>query len=213
MKTIANLIDYTNLRQDAIDSDIISLCEEAKKFGFASVCVNPVHVKLAASILKNDKTKTCSVIGFPLGANSFEMKFAETRFLVHQGVEEVDMVLNIGALKEGKHDVIKQEVSKVVDASDGICVKVIIEACLLNDEEKIVASKIAIDAGAAFIKTSTGFSFNGATIEDVRLIRKTVGNEVGVKASGGINTLKKVQSMIDAGANRIGTSSGASLMI
>ena len=213
MKTIANLIDYTNLRQDAIDSDIISLCEEAKKFGFASVCVNPVHVKLAASILKNDKTKTCSVIGFPLGANSFEMKFAETRFLVHQGVEEVDMVLNIGALKEGKHDVIKQEVSKVVDASDGICVKVIIEACLLNDEEKIVASKIAIDAGAAFIKTSTGFSFNGATIEDVRLIRKTVGNEVGVKASGGLNTLKKVQSMIDAGANRIGTSSGASLMI
>tara|TARA_Y100000739_G_scaffold208931_1_gene198468 strand:- start:209 stop:850 length:642 start_codon:yes stop_codon:yes gene_type:complete len=213
MKTIANLIDYTNLRQDAIDSDIISLCEEAKKFGFASVCVNPVHVKLAASILKNDKTKTCSVIGFPLGANSFEMKFAETRFLVHQGVEEVDMVLNIGALKEGKHDVIKQEISKVVDASDGICVKVIIEACLLNDEEKIVASKIAIDAGAAFIKTSTGFSFNGATIEDVRLIRKTVGNEVGVKASGGINTLKKVQSMIDAGANRIGTSSGASLMI
>ncbi len=213
MKTIANLIDYTNLRQDAIDSDIISLCEEAKKFGFVSVCVNPVHVKLAASILKNDKTKTCSVIGFPLGANSFEMKFAETRFLVHQGVEEVDMVLNIGALKEGKHDVIKQEISKVVDASDGICVKVIIEACLLNDEEKIVASKIAIDAGAAFIKTSTGFSFNGATIEDVRLIRKTVGNEVGVKASGGINTLKKVQSMIDAGANRIGTSSGASLMI
>ncbi len=213
MKTIANLIDYTNLRQDAIDSNIISLCEEAKKFGFASVCVNPVHVKLAASILKNDKTKTCSVIGFPLGANSFEMKFAETRFLVHQGVEEVDMVLNIGALKEGKHDVIKQEISKVVDASDGICVKVIIEACLLNDEEKIVASKIAIDAGAAFIKTSTGFSFNGATIEDVRLIRKTVGNEVGVKASGGINTLKKVQSMIDAGANRIGTSSGASLMI
>tara|TARA_B100000214_G_C23864208_1_gene579505 strand:+ start:28 stop:669 length:642 start_codon:yes stop_codon:yes gene_type:complete len=213
MNNIAKYIDYTNLSQDAVDSDIITLCEEARKFGFASVCVNPVYVQLAVSILKDDKTKTCSVIGFPLGADPYEMKFAETRFLIHQGVEEVDMVINIGALKQGKYNVIEKEIRKVVDASDGNCVKVIIEACLLNNDEKILAARIARDSGADYIKTSTGFSISGATIEDVALLKKFVGDEMGVKASGGIKTKEAAISFIEAGANRIGSSSGVDIVL
>ena len=212
MIEISKLIDHTNLKQDAIKSEITQLCEQAITFGFASVCVNPVHVELVSSILKDEIPKTCTVIGFPLGADSVEMKFAETRFLVHQGAEELDMVMNMGAFKEGEFELIYEEIGQVIDASDGRCVKVIIETCLLTKEEKILASNIVKNSGAEFIKTSTGYSIGGATIDDVRLIRETVGREMGVKASGGIKTLVDVKQMIDAGADRVGTSSAVEIV-
>ena len=212
MIEISKLIDHTNLKQDAIKSEIIQLCEEAITFGFASICVNPVYVELAYSILKDEIPKTCTVIGFPLGADSVEMKFAETRFLVHQGAEELDMVMNMGAFKEGEFELIYEEIGQVIDASDARCVKVIIETCLLTKEEKILASNMVKNSGADFIKTSTGYSIGGATIDDVRLIRETVGREMGVKASGGIKTLVDVKQMIDAGADRIGTSSAVEIV-
>jgi|TARA_X000001036_G_scaffold238456_1_gene222407 deoxyribose-phosphate aldolase len=212
MIEISKLIDHTNLKQDAIKSEITQLCEQAITFGFASVCINPVHVELASSILKDEIPKTCTVIGFPLGADPVEMKFAETRFLVHQGAEELDMVMNVGAFKEGEFELIYEEIGQVMDASDGRCVKVIIETCLLTKEEKILASNMVKNSGADFIKTSTGYSIGGATIDDVRLIRETVGREMGVKASGGIKTLVDVKQMIDAGADRIGTSSAVEIV-
>lgn len=212
MRKISELIDHTNLSQDAVVDDIIKLCEEAVKFGFAAVCVNPIHVELVSSIIKNEESKVCTVIGFPLGADSSEMKFAETRFLVYQGAEELDMVLNVGALKQGEIGIIEDEIDKVVNASNGRCVKVIIETCLLSKAEKILACNIAREKGANFIKTSTGFSFGGATIDDVKLIRQTVGEDMGVKASGGIKTLPQFQSMVEVGANRIGTSNGVHLV-
>ncbi len=211
MIEISKLIDHTNLKQDAIKSEITQLCEQAITFGFASVCVNPVHVELVSSILKDEIPKTCTVIGFPLGADPVEMKFAETRFLVHQGAEELDMVMNMGAFKEGEFELIYEEIGQVIDASDGRCVKVIIETCLLTKEEKILASNMVKKSGADFIKTSTGYSIGGATIDDVRLIRETVGREMGVKASGGIKTLVDVKQMIDAGADRVGTSSAVEI--
>ena len=212
MIEISKLIDHTNLKQDAIKSEITQLCEQAITFGFASVCVNPVHVELVSSILKDEIPKTCTVIGFPLGADSVEMKFAETRFLVHQGAEELDMVMNMGAFKEEEFELIYEEIGQVIDASDGRCVKVIIETCLLTKEEKILASNMVKNSGADFIKTSTGYSIGGATIDDVRLIRETVGGELGVKASGGIKTLVDVKQMIDAGADRVGTSSAVEIV-
>jgi len=212
MIEISKLIDHTNLKQDGIKSEITQLCEQAITFGFASVCINPVHVELASSILKDEIPKTCTVIGFPLGADPVEMKFAETRFLVHQGAEELDMVMNVGAFKEGEFELIYEEIGQVMDASDGRCVKVIIETCLLTKEEKILASNMVKNSGADFIKTSTGYSIGGATIDDVRLIRETVGREMGVKASGGIKTLVDVKQMIDAGADRIGTSSAVEIV-
>jgi deoxyribose-phosphate aldolase len=212
MIEISKLIDHTNLKQDGIKSEITQLCEQAITFGFASVCINPVHVELASSILKDEIPKTCTVIGFPLGADPVEMKFAETRFLVHQGAEELDMVMNVGAFKEGEFELIYEEIGQVMDASDGRCVKVIIETCLLTKEEKILASNMVKNSGADFIKTSTGYSIGGATIDDVRLIRETVGREMGVKASGGIKTLVDVKQMIDAGADRVGTSSAVEIV-
>ena len=212
MRNIPELIDHTNLSQDAVVDDIIKLCEEAVKFGFAAVCINPIYVELVSSIIKNEESKVCTVIGFPLGADSSEMKFAETRFLVHQGAEELDMVLNVGALKQGEIGIIEDEIDKVVNASNGRCVKVIIETCLLSKAEKILACNIAREKGANFIKTSTGFSFGGATVDDVKLIRQTVGEDMGVKASGGIKTLSHLQSMVEVGANRIGTSNGVHLV-
>ena len=212
MRNIPELIDHTNLSQDAVVDDIIKLCEEAVKYGFAAVCVNPIYVELVSSIIKNEKSKVCTVIGFPLGADSSEMKFAETRFLVHQGAEELDMVLNVGALKQGEIGIVEDEIDKVVKASNGRCVKVIIETCLLSKAEKVLACNIAREKGANFIKTSTGFSFGGATIEDVKLIRQILGEDMGVKASGGIKTLPHLQSMVEVGADRIGTSSGVHLV-
>ncbi len=212
MNDIAQLIDHTNLKPDASESDIIKLCEETVEHGFASACVSPVHVPLAASFFKEKKPKVCTVIGFPLGTDSAEMKFAEARFLIHQGAEELDMVLNIGALKEGNIDIIQREIGQVVNAADGNCVKVIIETCLLSTDKKVLACTLAQNSGADFVKTSTGFSSAGAIIEDVELMRETVGDEMGVKASGGIKTAADVKAMVDAGANRIGTSSSISII-
>ena len=192
MNNIAQLIDHTNLKPDASESDIKKLCEETVEHGFLSACVSPVHV--------------------PLGTDSAEMKFAEARFLIHQGAEELDMVLNIGALKEGNIDIIQREIGQVVNAADGNCVKVIIETCLLSTDEKVLACTLAQNSGADFVKTSTGFSSAGAIIEDVELMRETVGDGMGVKASGGIKTAADVKAMVDAGANRIGTSSSISII-
>ena len=212
IESVSTYIDHTNLSQTASKSDIENLCEEAVDNDFASVCVNPVFVPLASEILNSKNPKVCTVVGFPLGADSPEMKFAESRYLTHQGAEELDMVINISALKEGDTRFIQSEIEKVVDAADGNCVKIIIETCLLTDEEKKIVSELAVNAGADFIKTSTGFSFLGATEEDVKLIRKTVGSDMGIKASGGIKTLTDLKILVKAGANRIGTSNAISII-
>lgn len=212
MENLAHFIDHTNLSPDAKSIDIEDLCSEAIKYDFASVCLNPVYVPIAKSILKGSKPIICSVVGFPLGADSAEMKYAEARFLIFNGVEEIDMVLNIGALKERNTNIIQKEIKKVVDAAEGKIVKVIIETCLLNDNEKVLASKIVKDCGANFVKTSTGFSVAGATIDDVKLIKKTIGGEIGIKASGGIKTKEEAISFIQAGADRIGTSNGVNIV-
>ena len=213
MNSLSSLIDHTNLRPDALHSDIEILCKEAIQYKFASVCINPVYVSYAKSILKDENPKVCSVVGFPLGADSEEMKYAEARFLIFQGVDEIDMVMNIAFLKERKLDLVKNEIKKVVEAADGNCVKVIIETSLLNQDEKALACNIVIESGAAFVKTSTGFSSSGATLEDVRLIKKVVGDRVGIKASGGIKTKNEALKLIEAGSTRIGTSRGVEIIL
>ena len=212
MISLSSLIDHTNLRPDALHSDIEVLCKEAIQYKFASVCINPVYISYAKSILKDENPKVCSVVGFPLGADSEEMKYAEARFLIFQGVDEIDMVMNIAFLKERKLDLVKNEIKKVVEAADGNCVKVIIETSLLNQDEKALACNIVMESGAAFVKTSTGFSFSGATLEDVRLIKKVVGNRVDIKVSGGIKTKNEALEFIEAGASRIGTSRGVEII-
>lgn len=212
MNSLSSLIDHTNLRPDALHSDIEILCKEAIQYKFASVCINPVYVSYAKSILKDENPKVCSVVGFPLGAVSEEMKYAEARFLIFQGVDEIDMVMNTAFLKERKLDLVKNEIKKVVEAADGNCVKVIIETSLLNQDEKALACNIVMESGAAFVKTSTGFSSSGATLEDVRLIKKLVGDRVGIKASGGIKTKNEALKLIEAGATRIGTSRGVEII-
>ena len=209
---INKLIDHTFLRTDATISDIRQLCKDAIEHDFVSVCVNPVYVPFAVEYLQDYETKVGTTVGFPIGAVSPEMKYAETRFVIHQGAEEVDMVINVGALKDGNLDLIKRETGQVVEAADGNCVKIIIETCLLTNEEKIIVCNIAKTLGAHFVKTSTGFSIKGATVEDVRLMRKTVGKEMGVKASGGIKTLSDLNTMVTAGANRIGTTSAIAIL-
>ena len=213
MNSLSSLIDHTNLRPDALHSDIEILCKEAIQYKFASVCINPVYVSYAKSILKDENPKVCSVVGFPLGADSEEMKYAEARFLIFQGVDEIDMVMNTAFLKERKTDLVKNEIKKVVEAADGNCVKVIIETSLLNQDEKALACNIVMESGAAFVKTSTGFSSSGATLEDVRLIKKVVGDRVGIKASGGIKTKNEALKLIEAGATRIGTSRGVEIIL
>ena len=213
MNSLSSLIDHTNLRPDALHSDIEILCKEAIQYKFASVCINPVYVSYAKSILKDENPKVCSVVGFPLGADSEEMKYAEARFLIFQGVDEIDMVMNTAFLKERKLDLVKNEIKKVVEAADGNCVKVIIETSLLNQDEKALACNIVMESGAAFVKTSTGFSSSGATLEDVRLIKKVVGDRVGIKASGGIKTKNEALKLIEAGATRIGTSRGVEIIL
>ena len=212
MNSLSSLIDHTNLRPDALHSDIEILCKKAVQYKFASVCINPVYVSYAKSILKDENPKVCSVVSFPLGADSEEMKYAEARFLIFQGVDEIDMVMNIAFLKERKIDLVKNEIKKVVEAADGNCVKVIIETSLLNQDEKALACNIVMESGAAFVKTSTGFSSSGATLEDVRLIKKVVGDRVGIKASGGIKTKNEALKLIEAGATRIGTSRGVEII-
>ncbi|WP_088070233.1 deoxyribose-phosphate aldolase [Gottfriedia luciferensis] len=209
----ANLVDHTLLRADAKKEEITKLVEEAKEFNFASVCINPTWVSYASELLKDSAVKVCTVIGFPLGANTPEVKAFETTNAIENGAGEVDMVINISALKEKNDELVERDIRAVVEAAKGkALVKVIIETCLLTDEEKVRACELSVKAGADFVKTSTGFSTGGATVEDVALMRKTVGENVGVKASGGVRSLKDVENVVNAGANRIGTSSGVKLV-
>ncbi|MDI6889139.1 MAG: deoxyribose-phosphate aldolase [Methanocellales archaeon] len=206
---LAKTIDHTLLRSDATADDIRRLCIEAKEYHFASVCVNPIHVSLATGLLKKTDIKVCTVIGFPLGATTSDVKAFEAKNAIENGAREVDMVMNIGAFKSGDYDVVKKDIKAVVDAADGRIVKVIIETGLLTDEEKIKACQLVKEAGADFVKTSTGF-YGKATVRDVALMRKAFGK--GVKASGGIRTWKDAIALIKAGATRIGTSTGVAIV-
>ncbi|MBY0204980.1 deoxyribose-phosphate aldolase [Paenibacillus polysaccharolyticus] len=206
------MIDHTLLRADATRNELTKLTEEAKQYQFASVCVNPGWVSYAAEQLQGTGVDICTVIGFPLGASTSETKAFETKDAIAKGATEVDMVINISALKDGKDDVVEQDIRAVVEAAAGTLVKVIIETCLLTDDEKVRACQAAVRAGADFVKTSTGFSTGGATPEDIALMRRTVGPDVGVKASGGVRSLEDMQKMIEAGATRIGASSGVKIM-
>lgn len=207
------MIDHTLLKADATKEQIKKLCEEAKEYKFASVCVNPGWVKYASELLEGSGVNVCTVIGFPLGATTLETKVFETKNAIENGAAEVDMVINIGALKDGDNDFVEKEIRAVVEAAKGQALtKVIIEACLLTEEEKVRACELAVKAGADYVKTSTGFSTGGATVEDVKLMRKTVGPDIGVKASGGVRSAEDAKKMIEAGASRIGASSGVSIV-
>lgn len=211
---LAKIIDHTLLKPDATQQEIAQLCFEARKYGFASVCVNPTWVSLCAQLLQGSPVKVCTVIGFPLGATSSETKAFETETAIKQGATEIDMVINIGALKARDLETVAKDIRGVVNAAHarGILVKVIIETALLTDEEKTIASLISKEAGADFVKTSTGFAGGGATVHDVELMRKTVGPQMGVKASGGVRTYEDAASMIKAGATRIGASAGVKII-
>ncbi|MFC6039837.1 deoxyribose-phosphate aldolase [Paenisporosarcina macmurdoensis] len=210
---IASMIDHTLLKQDATKEQVKKLCAEAKEYTFASVCVNPTWVKISAELLTGTPVKVCTVIGFPLGASTPETKAFETTDAINNGAGEIDMVLNVGALKSQDLELVKRDIESVVNAAKGkAIVKVILETCLLSKEEIKVASQLSKDAGADFVKTSTGFSTGGATFEDVALMREVVGPDLGVKASGGVRSLEDVQKMIEAGATRIGASSGVQIM-
>ena len=206
------LIDHTLLKQDATPEQILKLCEEAKEYDFMSVCVNPAYVPLAAEALKGSSVKVCTVIGFPLGMNLTKTKVEEAQLCIKQGADEIDMVINVGMLKSGNDDYVEAEIAELKAVAGERVLKVIIETCLLTDEEKVRACKLAKNAGADFVKTSTGFSTGGATVHDVRLMRETVGPEMGVKASGGVRTHEDLLAMVEAGANRIGTSNGTKII-
>ena len=207
------LIDHTILKQDATPDQIVKLCEEAKQFDFMSVCVNPAYVPLAARLLKDSDVRVCTVIGFPLGMNLTKTKVEEAILTVKEGATEVDMVINVGQLKAGNDAYNKEEIRAIKQAvGKDIVLKVILETCLLTNEEIVRACKAAKAAGADFVKTSTGFSTGGATVEAVKLMRETVGPNIGVKASGGVRTHEDLLKMVEAGANRIGTSSGAKII-
>jgi len=208
----ASYIDHTLLKPEATKEQIVTLCAEAKQYGFASVCVNPTWIETAVSELAGAVSKVCTVIGFPLGASTSEVKAFETKNAIAKGAGEIDMVLNIGALKGADYEAVLHDIKAVVDAANGTLVKVIIETCLLTEDEKIKACELAVEAGANYVKTSTGFSTGGATPTDVTLMRKTVGSELGVKASGGVRSLEDLKAMIEAGATRIGASSGVKIM-
>ncbi len=212
--TLAGMIDHTLLKPDATPEQIAQLCFEARKHGFASVCVNPAWVELCAQLLKGSPVKVCTVIGFPLGASAAEVKAFETKTAVEQGATEIDMVINIGALKARDLDLVAGDIRQVVQTAhgSGAIVKVIIEAALLNDEEKTIACLLSKEAGADFVKTSTGFASGGATVHDVALMRRTVGPEMGVKAAGGVRTFEDAEQMIKAGATRIGASAGVKII-
>ena len=217
---LAKMIDHTILKADATQSDIEKLCEEAKKYNFASVCVNPYWVPLASDLLKNSTVKVCTVIGFPLGATSSESKAYETEIAILQGADEVDMVINVGAMKNNKTDIVEKDILSVVNSArktgksqnKNIIVKVILETCYLTKDEIKNACICAKNAGADFVKTSTGFGTGGATVEDVSLMKETVGETMQVKASGGIRDYETAIKMIEAGATRLGTSSGISIV-
>ena len=209
---LAKMIDHTLLKADALEEQVKELCREAKEYNFASVCVNPSYVSLCAEELKNSDVKVCTVIGFPLGATTTEAKSYETKDAIEKGAEEVDMVINIGKLKDKDYIYVKNDIEGVVKAAKGRALtKVIIETCLLTREEKIRACELAKEAGADFVKTSTGFSTGGATLEDIKLMRETVGPELGVKASGGVRSYKDAITMIEGGATRIGASASIAI--
>ena len=210
--TYEKYIDHTLLKPDATIDDIFVLCNEAKEYHFMSVCVNPCFVPFAKSYLEDSGVKVCTVIGFPLGSNLIKTKIQETIEAIEAGADEIDMVINVGMLKAHQDEYVKDEIKCIREVSKGHILKVIIETCLLNEEEKVRACLIAKDAGGDFVKTSTGFSKGGATVEDVRLMRQTVGDEMGVKASGGIRTHEDLLKMIEAGATRIGTSNGTKII-
>ena len=210
--SIAKKIDHTMLKADATSETIKRYCKEAREYGFASVCVNSCHVPLIAYELKGSDVKVCCVVGFPLGAMLTSAKAFEASEAVKAGAEEVDMVINVGAIKDQNWTFVKDDIKAVVDASKPAIVKVIIETCLLTDEEKVKACELAEEAGAAFVKTSTGFSTGGATLEDIKLMKKTVGDRLEVKASGGIRTPEFAQELIEAGADRIGAGNGIILL-
>jgi deoxyribose-phosphate aldolase len=216
---LAKMIDHTILKANATQSDIEKLCEEAKKYNFASVCVNPYWVSLASALLKNSTVKVCTVIGFPLGATTAESKAYETEIAILQGADEVDMVINVGAMKNNKTDIVENDILSVVNSArktgktqnKNIIVKVILETCYLTKDEIKNACLCAKNAGADFVKTSTGFGTGGATVEDVSLMKETVGSSMDVKASGGIRDYETAIKMIEAGASRLGTSSGIAI--
>lgn len=210
---INKLIDHTALKPNTNKESILKLIAEAKTYDFASVCVNPCWVALAHQELKNTDIKVCTVIGFPLGANTTEVKVFETKDAIEKGAQEIDMVINIAMLKDKEYDYVENEIHQIVEAAkDKAIVKIIIETCLLTDEEKIKACELSQKAGADFVKTSTGFSTGGATVHDIALMRKTVGAEMGVKASGGVHTHEEALAMVEAGATRIGASVGVKLL-
>lgn len=213
MNNIPSMIDHTLLKADATKEMIEKLCNEAKEYNFKAVCVNPTHVEYCVSILKDSNVKVATVIGFPLGANTKEVKAYETRDAIEKGAEEVDMVINIGALKDKNFNKVKEDIEAVVNEAKGkALVKVIIETSLLTEDEKIRACEISMEAGADFVKTSTGFSTGGATVEDVKLMKSVVGEKLEVKASGGVRDLQTAKNMIEAGATRLGTSSGIAIV-
>lgn len=213
MKNISKMIDHTILKPEATKSEIEQLCKEAMEYEFAAVCINPYHVSYCKEILKESNVKVATVIGFPLGANTKELKAFEALDAINNGADEIDMVINIGALKDKDYDLVKNDIKLVVDiAKEKAIVKVIIETALLTDDEKTKACELSMEAGADFVKTSTGFSTGGATIEDVKLMKSVVGDKLEVKASGGVRDLDTAEKMIQAGASRLGTSSGIKLV-
>lgn len=214
MKSLNRYFDHTVLKPEATETDIIKLCKEASEYGFYAVCVNSCYVPLAKENLEGTDVKIASVVGFPLGACSMDAKAFETEWACSEGAEEIDMVIHVGALKEGRHDYVRQDIATVVAVAHehGADVKVILETCLLTDDEIVEACRLSREAGAAFVKTSTGFSREGATAHHVALMKKTVGGDLQVKASGGIRDLAKTMEMIEAGADRIGASASVEIM-
>ncbi|HZK00747.1 MAG TPA: deoxyribose-phosphate aldolase [Tissierellaceae bacterium] len=210
---INSMIDHTLLKPNSSKDEIEQLCNEAIKYQFAAVCVNPYYVSYCKKLLKNTDVKIATVVGFPLGASTKNTKVFETIDAINKGADEIDMVINIAALKDGAYQVVSDEIKDIVKAAHKkVLVKVIIETCLLNDDEKKKACELALEAGADFVKTSTGFSTGGATVEDVKLMKSVVGDKMQVKASGGIRDLEAAKMMIEAGATRLGTSSGVKIV-
>ncbi|MCR4588261.1 MAG: deoxyribose-phosphate aldolase [Lachnospiraceae bacterium] len=208
----SKMFDHTLLKAEATQDQVAQICKEALTYDFASVCVNSCYTAFVAQQLKGSTVKTCTVVGFPLGAMSTKAKAAETAYAVADGADEIDMVINVGALKEGRYDYVLEDIKAVKDACGQAHLKVIIETCLLSDAEKVKACELSVEAGADFVKTSTGFSTGGAKAVDVALMRKTVGPDIGVKASGGIRDTQTAEKMVEAGANRLGTSATIAIL-
>jgi deoxyribose-phosphate aldolase len=206
------MIDHTMLKPTATEEEIRKLCEEAIRYGFGAVCINPYYVSYVSKLLFNKNVKVCTVVGFPLGSSTCETKEFETEDAVENGADEIDMVINLGALKSGDYNSVKRDIKGVVKSSKNSLVKVIIETCYLNHNEKMKACELTVAAKADYVKTSTGFGISGAKVEDVRLMRTVVGEELGVKAAGGIGTYKEALKMIEAGASRIGASRGVNIL-